>query len=315
MRDAFFTSIEELMSADKKIVFVTADLGFKLFDRIARKFPGRVINVGIRESAMVGLGAGLSKEGFLPFLYSIAPFSTFRCIEQIRVDLCYNDLPAVIVGVGGGLAYGPNGPTHMGIDDIGVMSALPNMTIVSPCDPLEVKALLPQIVKMPGPVYLRLARNGDPCCNKSAAHKARISAPSVIRNGRDAVVFSYGAIVNDILHVTGELDRVGLFDVKLVSCHTIKPLNEKAVMDCVKKDRPVIVIEEHVACGGLGSAISMIMNRKAAKNRFFHMHLPDKYPDVCGDRKYLLERSNLSRAHIKKALVKLLKAREGDHAY
>jgi transketolase len=259
---------------------------------------------------MVGLAAGLSKEGFKPFLYSIVPFCTFRCIEQIRVDLCYNNLFAVIVGAGGGLSYGFDGPTHLGIDDIGAMSALPNMTILSPCDPFEIKSLLPQVIKLHSPVYLRLARNNDPDCHKGTARSAKIYDPSVIRNGRDAVIFSYGAIVSDILCVLDELEKEGLGAVKLLSCHTIKPIKEGKIVNCLKGDTPVIVIEEHFSSGGLGSCIALILKRNSIKNRFFHLHLPDKYPNMCGDRMYLLERSKLSRAHIKKFLSGLLKHRK-----
>jgi len=311
MRDAFFSSLEMLMTSDKRVVFITADLGFKLFDRIAMKFPDRVINVGIREAAMVGLAAGLSKEGFLPFLYSIAPFSTLRCLEQIRVDLCYNNLPAVIVGVGGGLAYGLNGPTHMGIDDVGVMNALPNMTIVSPCDPFEVRSLLPQIAKLSGPVYLRLARNGEPDCRGSIKRKVRMSAPCIIRPGRDAVIFSYGPIINDILRVAKDIEKESYGNVKLVSCHTIKPLDDKNIISCLEGNSPVIVIEEHVASGGLGSSIALILKRNSIENRFFHLHLADSYPDVCGDRMHLLELNGLSVSCIKKTLSGLLNKQRG----
>ncbi len=311
MRDAFFNSLEMLMSSDKRVVFITADLGFKLFDRISGKFPDRVVNVGIRESAMVGLAAGLSKEGFLPFLYSIAPFSTSRCLEQIRVDLCYNNLPAVIVGVGGGLVYDFNGPTHMGIDDVGVMSALPNMMIISPCDPFEVKSLLPQIIKLSGPVYLRLARNGEPDCRGSLKRSVRISYPCILKSGRDAVIFSYGPIINDILRIAKELETEGRWSVKLVSCHTIKPLDDKRISGCLEGDAPVIVIEEHVAGGGLGSHISLSLARNSIKNRFFHLHLSDSYPDVCGDRMHLLELNGLSGSCIKKKLSALLDQERG----
>ena len=130
------------MGSNKKIVFITADLGFMLFDRLAARHPDRVINVGVREATMIGIAAGLSKEGFLPFVYSLAPFVTLRCLEQVRVDLCYNRLSTVLVGVGSGFAYGPNGPTHMGIEDVGVMSSLPNLAILSPCDAYEVRCIV-----------------------------------------------------------------------------------------------------------------------------------------------------------------------------
>jgi transketolase len=309
MRDAFFNSLEKLMAVDRKIVFITADLGFKLFDKISLEFPDRVINVGVRESSMIGLAAGLSKEGFLPFVYSIAPFSSFRCIEQIRVDLCYNNLSCIIVGVGGGLAYGPNGPTHMGIDDIGAMSALSNMVVISPCDPTEVKLLLPQAVKLRSPVYLRLARNGEPDCHKTSINLPKIFNSSIIKEGRDAVIFSHGAIMSDILHVVNELKKEGRGSIKLVSCHTLKPLKEKMILSYVKENVPVIVIEENFASGSLGSQVALILQKSLTRNPFLHLHLPDKYPDVCGDRGYLLGRSKLSRSHLKKYLSGMLKSR------
>jgi len=123
MRDAFFSELRELYAADKRVVFVTGDLGYKLFEPLREIDPDRTINFGVRESAMVGFGAGLARTGMLPFLYSIVPFMTLRCLEQIKLDLCYNHSRVVLVGVGGGYSYGPNGPTHHGIDDLGVYKA------------------------------------------------------------------------------------------------------------------------------------------------------------------------------------------------
>ena len=311
MRNSFFQTLEKLMDDNPDIVFITADLGFKLFDRIAKKYPHRVINVGIREGAMIGTAAGLAKEGFLPFVYSFIPFVTLRVIEQIRVDLCYNNVPVVIVGVGSGLAYSLDGPTHMGIEDIGAMSALSNMTIISPCDPFEVKSLLPQLIRLRSPVYFRLARNGEPNCHGSIKQKVKISDPSIIKPGRDVVIFSYGPIINDILHITKELEKESHRNVKLISCHTIKPLDDEKILVCLEGDSPVMVIEEHVADGGLGSRIALILERNSIKNRFFHLHLTDSYPNVCGDRMHLLELNGLSRSCIKKELSGLLNRERG----
>lgn len=307
MRDAFFSSLEGLMDKNDKVVFITADMGFRLFDKIAEKYPDRVMNVGVREAAMIGLAAGLSKEGFMPFVYSLAPFVTLRSLEQIRNDLCYNKNSAVIVGAGAGLAYGPNGPTHMGIEDVSVMSALSNMTIVSPCDPFEVRSLMPQIISLDGPVYFRLGRNGEPVCRRASGSIPRVRVPSVIRTGGDALVISYGAIVYDVLAVIAEIEKDNDVSLGLISHHTVKPLNEKAVLSLIRRDVPVIVIEEQVSNGALGSGIALILKRNSVSNPFYHLHLPDSYPDVCGDRDYLLRRGKLSPAHIKRALLNVLK--------
>ena len=202
-----------LMGSNEKIVFITADLGFKLFDRIAARYPDRVINVGIREATMIGIAAGLSKEGFLPFVYSLVPFVTLRCVEQIRVDLCYNDLPAVLVGVGSGLAYGPNGPTHMGIEDVGVMSALPNLTILSPCDAVEVRMLLPQAVRLKTPVYVRLGRSGEPLCHRRACPQTQNRPPVRAERGHGCHRHHLRSMTHEVLTAVDELEKEkGLFD-------------------------------------------------------------------------------------------------------
>jgi transketolase len=309
MRNAFFETLERLMNRNDKIIFITADLGFKLFNGIAAQHPDRVINVGIREATMIGIAAGLSKEGFVPFVYSIVPFVTLRCIEQIRVDLCYNNLPAVLVGVGSGLAYGPNGPTHMGIEDVGVMSALPNMTILSPCDAIEVRTLLPQSVRLKNPVYLRLGRSGEPLCHHMNNRKLKVGRPSVLKEGTDVVVVTYGNITYDVLTAIDELEREKGCSVRVVSFHTLKPLKEEWILPLVQDGIPVMVIEEQMPGGSLGSELALLLKKHAIHNPFAHLHLPEAYPNVCGDRTYLLNRSKLSKAHIKDQTEALLNRR------
>jgi transketolase len=306
MRDAFFETLEQLMGGNEKIIFLTADLGFKLFDRIAARFPERTINVGIREATMIGVAAGLSKEGFLPFVYSLVPFVTLRCIEQIRVDLCYNTLPAVLVGVGSGFSYGPNGPTHMGLEDVGAMSALPNLAILSPCDAHEVRALLPQATRLKTPVYLRLARAGEPQCYNENTRKPGVGHPSVLREGTDAAVIAYGTIVHEVLAAVDELEKEKGFSIRVISWHTLKPLKEQFILPLVKDNIPVMVIEEQMPGGSLGSRLALFFQENDIHSPFCHLHLPEEYPDVCGDRAFLLGRSGLSKTHIKRKIESFL---------
>jgi transketolase len=306
MRDAFFETLERLMGGNEKIVFLTADLGFKLFDRVAARFPDRVINVGIREAAMIGIAAGLSKEGFLPVVYSFVPFVTLRCVEQIRVDLCYNDWPAVLVGVGGGLAYGADGPTHMGIEDVGVMGALPNLTILSPCDAVEVRMLLPQAIRLKKPVYVRLGRSGEPLCHRQNGRRLKVGSPYVLKEGADATVITYGRMTHEVVTAVDELEREKGLSIRVVSWHTLKPFREKAILPLFGNGGPIIVIEEQVPGGGLGSRLALWLNGRALHNPFCHLHLPEEYPNVCGNRAYLLDCGKLSKNHLKRRMKKFL---------
>jgi transketolase len=312
MRDAFFETLEQLMGSNKKIIFITADLGFKLFDRIASRYPERFVNVGVREATMIGMAAGLSREGFLPVVYSLVPFVTLRCLEQIRVDLCYNRLPAILAGVGSGFAYGPNGPTHMGIEDVGVMGSLSGLAILSPCDALEVRMLLPQVVRIKTPVYVRLARAGEPLCHDGGNKAVRLGRPSVLKEGRDAAVISYGTMVHEVLGAVGDLERETGRSIRVISWHTLKPLKEKLILPLLKGGIPVMVIEEQMPGGGLGSQLALFLKVRAIHSPFCHLHLPDKYLNLCGDREYLLGRNGLSRTHIKQGINAFLsKARSG----
>jgi transketolase len=311
MRDAFFETLEKLMGRNKKIIFLTADLGFKLFDRIAARHPDRVINVGIREATMIGVAAGLSKEGFLPFVYSLVPFVTLRCMEQIRVDLCYNNLSAVLVGVGSGFAYGPNGPTHMGIEDIGVMNALPNLAILTPCDAFEVRMLLPQAIRLRTPVYVRLARTGEPLCYDENPRTLKIGRPSVLKEGIDAAVITYSTMVHEVVTAVNELEKEKECSIRVISWHTLKPLKEKSILPLVKDNIPVMVIEEQMSGGSLGSQLALFLKVHAIHSPFCHLHLPEEYPNVCGDREYLLNRSKLSKRHIKQKINEFLNKAQG----
>lgn len=299
------------MESNEKIIFITADLGFRLFDRIAARYPDRVTNVGAREAAMIGIAAGLSKEGFLPFVYSLVPFVTLRCLEQIRVDLCFNHLPAVLVGVGSGFAYGPNGPTHMGIEDVGVMNALPNMTILSPCDANEVRMLLPQAIRLKTPSYVRLARAGEPLChNSDTAPKLKIGCPSVLKEGTDAAVITYGTMVHEVLTTVQELEKEQECSIRVISWHTLKPMKEKSVLPLFQEGIPAIVIEEQMSGGSLGSELALFMLEHKIHSSFDHLHLPDEYPNLCGDRDYWLDRGKLSKRHIKRKIKALLRTRQ-----
>jgi transketolase len=304
VRDAFFSELFTLFRHDRRVVFLTGDLGYKLFDQLKAHDPARVINCGIREAGMVGYAAGLAKTGLLPFVYSIAPFATLRCLEQIKVDLCYNRANVVVVGVGGGFAYGPNGSTHHGVDDIGVLSCLPGLKVWTPADPHEVRLCVRAAATLDTPAYLRLGRNREPNVFDSLEKTPDISRPALVREGGDGVIVTCGFILHDVLKAAGQLGKLGIHPA-VVRVATLRPFPEEYLRSVIADGRPVLTVEEHVAAGGLGEATARIVAEAGRGNRFRMLAIPAEFPDACYDRESLLSRSGLDAGSITAAFRQL----------
>lgn len=274
------------------MVFLTGDLGYKLFDQLREHDPARVINCGIREAGMVGYAAGLAKTGLLPFVYSIAPFVTLRCLEQIKIDLCYNRANVVVVGVGGGFAYGPNGSTHHGVDDIGVLSCLPRLTIWTPADPHEVRLCVRAAASIDGPAYLRLGRNKEPHVFNSLNDTPDITRPALVLKGDDGVIITCGFILHEVLKAANLLNRQGIHPA-VIRIATLRPFPEEYLRAVIADGRPIMTVEEHVATGGLGQETARIIAEAGGGNHFRMLAIPAEFPDACYDRAALLARSGL----------------------
>ncbi len=167
MRNAFADEITRLGERDETVVLLTGDIGNKLFDSFKDRFPKRFYNCGVAEQNMIGVAAGMALSGLRPVVYTIAPFTTTRCYEQIRVDLCYHGAPVVVVGTGSGLSYAELGPTHHSLEDIAIMRVLPDMTVLAPCDEAELRAGLATALALPGPSYMRIGKKGEPKVHRS----------------------------------------------------------------------------------------------------------------------------------------------------
>lgn len=279
MRDAFFDELHTLYCKDDRVVFLTGDLGYKLFDPLVQADPARVVNFGIREAAMVGFAAGLAKMGRLPFVYSIVPFLTLRCLEQIKLDLCYNRLRAVLVGVGGGFAYGPNGPTHHGVDDIGVMSTLPNMRCLAPATPGEVREFVRDVNRLDSSAYLRLGRNGE----SNIPMPAGTGSPMVVRDGTDGVIVTTGVILNEVLEAADQLVRLGIHP-KVVHIPSIHPFPDDSIQGFLEDGAACLTVEEHIATGGLGQHLTFSLAKRQRHVRFAALTVPATFPDTCLSR-------------------------------
>jgi transketolase len=304
MRDAFFFELETLFRHDRRVVFLTGDLGYKLFDKLREHDPLRVINCGIREAGMIGYAAGLAKTGLLPFVYSIAPFATLRCLEQIKIDLCYNRANVVVVGVGGGFAYGPNGSTHHGVDDIGVLSCLPGLKIWAPADPHEVRLCVRAAPSLDSPAYLRLGRNKEPHVFSSLNSTPDISQPAVVREGECGVIVTCGFILHEVLKAAEMLGQDGIHPA-VVRITTLRPFPEEYIRTISAAGGAFMTVEEHVAAGGLGQESARIIAEAGSGNRFRMLAIPAVFPDSCYDRESLLAWSGLDARSIATAYQQL----------
>lgn len=306
MRNAFFSELADLMARDSRVVFITGDLGYKLFDSLADIAPDRVINFGIREAAMVGFAAGLAKTGMLPFIYSIVPFITLRCLEQIKIDLCYNRCTAVVVGVGGGLTYGINGPTHHGVEDVGVLSCLPALTIWTPCDSREVRACLRASSDLTQPAYLRLGRGGEPLFHQPDGPLPDITQPLVSGSLAHGMIISFGHILHEVQRARDLLRQDGL-EPGLVHLPTMQPFPYQRLAELLTSGGPVLTVEEHVANGGLGHKVAVVMAESGHGQKLRRLALERGFPESCMDHQASLAWAGLDSVAIAKAYQALIR--------
>ncbi len=262
MRNAFAAEITDLAGKDDRIVLLSGDIGNRLFDNYKSLFLNRFLNCGVAEANMIGMASGMAMCGLRPVTYTIASFNTTRCLEQIRVDLCYPNLPVVLVGVGAGLAYAANGATHQACEDIGFLRILPSMTVICPGDAVEVKAAIREALKLPGPSYIRLGKKNEPVVhNQEPAFE--IGKAISVRNGEDVCLLSTGTMLPVTIAAAERLETAGV-SAQVVSFHTVKPLDEECLKEAFSRFRVVVTVEEHSVVGGFGSAVAEWLTAAAA---------------------------------------------------
>lgn len=305
MRSAFINTLTTLARKDKDIFLLTGDLGFSVFENFQKEFPDRFFNIGVAEANMAGIAAGLTLSGKKVFIYSIVPFVTMRCFEQIRNDICYQNLNIKIIGVGGGLCYGAAGMTHYSIEDIAIMRSLPNMTVVCPGDPLETELIIKCSKNYPGPIYIRLGKGNDPKVHAKIKNFT-IGKGIVLNNGDDITMIATGNMLYHAKQVADKL-RDKHIDMRLISMHTVKPIDKDIIIKASNETKAILTIEEHSLIGGLGSAVAEILAEEKAKTYFKRIALPDACFNYIGSQDYLRTRLGLSTRNIEKNILKIYK--------
>ena len=304
MRNAFADVIYEIGQNDPRICALVADISpAGSIEKFRKQFPERFINTGVAEQAMIGIAAGLALKGMRPFCYTIATFSLYRPFEMIRVDLGYQNLPVTVIGMGAGVIYSTLGGTHHSMEDVAVAGAIPNMTVLAPCDPAEMRQMTKWCAtQSQGPVYMRLGKAGEPDLTASAVDPFEVGKVRYLQRGTDIALISYGITVALANKVAAKLEASGK-SVSVLSCHTIKPLDWAGVEQVLASHKRVAVIEEHVPHGGLGSRIKEIAWDSHAKCSLDTFSLKDEFVHCYGTHDELLRAHGLS---VERVLEKLL---------
>jgi len=286
-------TLKELARKDERVFLLTADMGYSVFETFREEFPDRFFNTGIAEQNTIGIAAGLASRGNIVFVYSIIPFVTMRCFEQVRLDLAYNKSNVKIVGVGAGLAYGSLGSSHHALEDIAIMRSLPNMTVLCPGDPVETKELIRQSYELDGPVYIRLGKQGEPKIHKDDK-KIPLGKAIQITRGDDLVLITTSTMLETGKKWVDEWRDEGI-SVSLVSMPTIKPFDSEFIENLCKKNIPIITLEEHNIIGGLGTAVAEIIAESGQKVNFKRMGIPDTFSHYVGNSFYQKEKFKLNK--------------------
>ena len=301
MRDAFSTTLVELAKADPKVLLITGDHGYALFDEFRRECPDQYINAGIAEQNMVGMAAGLARLGFRPFVYGLSAFVPVRVLEQVKLDIAHDCLPVVLLGDGAGFVYSHLGTSHQSTEDIACTRALPSLSVLSPADAQEMAACLKWAYQSGSSVYLRMGK-ADKGPIHTDAQKVDVSKIINIYDGKsDIVIIATGSMVKTAL----ELTKRGLV-ASVWSAPTLKPFDATTLISIAERHEYVITLEEHSIFGGLGSIVSEILGEHLPR-KIKIFGVKDRFSKRCGSYDYLLKEHGLDLENIEREILLSLK--------
>jgi transketolase len=305
LRTAFIETLNELADQDERVCLIVGDLGYSVIEAFAQKHPNQFVNAGVSEQNMIGLAVGMALTGKVVFTYSIGNFGTLRCLEQIRNDVCYHRANVKVVAVGGGLAYGNLGVTHHASEDVAIMRALPNMTVVAPGDPVEARLATRAVVALDGPCYLRLGKAGEPVVHAKEPD-FELGRALMLREGSDVTLIASGGMLATADKVARTVAAQGL-GVRLLSMHTVKPIDREAIMRAAAETRYVFTLEEHSIEGGLGGAVAeIIAELDPGHAPLKRIGLRPEFNKTVGDQNYLKALHGLDEESVLKTIRQII---------
>lgn len=297
MRNAFADEMTKLMVSDPRVVLLTGDIGNKLFDKFKQQNPLRFLNCGVAESNMMSAAAGMALSGLRPVIYTITPFTTTRCFEQIRVGVCYHMAPVIIVGTGAGLSYAELGATHHSLEDLALLRSLPGMTVLAPCDEVELRLGLRAALQQNGPVYMRIGKKGEPVIHKQQPN-FRLGKAITVRDGEHVCLISTGNMMPVVLAAADILGNDGL-SARVESFHTVKPLDTDRLKEFFSRYPLIAVVEEHSRLGGLGGSIAeWLALQHSPLGRMLAFGTDDVFMHEVGSQKYARRKFGLTSENI-----------------
>ena len=297
MRQMCLNMVYELAKQDSRVFFVGSDLGVGTLEAFKNEMPERFLMEGVSEANIVGLATGLALEGKIPYVNTIATFITRRCFEQVVLDACLHNVNVRLIGNGGGLVYAPLGPTHLAIEDLAIMRAIPNMTVVSVADADEMRRLMPQTLTYQGPIYIRLAKGYDPIVTNDD-DPFEIGIAIQMRHGSDALIVTTGVTLGMALEASDTLADKGI-NISVLHMHTVKPLDVECLLKLVAKVPVVVTAEEHTVIGGLGSAVAEAIAEADFDEikRFKRIGIPDVFANRYGSQDSLMDYYNILKQY------------------
>lgn len=309
MRNTFVDTLCSIAENDKDVTLITGDLGYGVLTKFWETYPNQYINAGIAEQNMTSIATGMALEGKKVYTYSIANFPTLRCLEQIRNDAAYHNANVNIVAVGGGFAYGALGMSHHATEDLAIMRALPNVTVFAPGDPLETIEVTRAANEIKGTCYIRLGKGGEESIH-CKIDDFKVGKAVKIFEGDEICIFSTGAILSEANKAAINLNNKGI-STSLYSFHTIKPIDIEVIIECAKKHKCIITIEEHTIIGGFGSSIAEVLAEIPGKRAFLRkIGLSDMYSSVVGSQSYLRNYYSICSKKIEEIASEVLKWKE-----
>jgi transketolase len=301
MRDAFAREMTMLATERSELVLLSGDIGNKMFDEFKEVAPERFLNCGIAEANMMSMAAGMALSGLRPVVYTIAPFTTSRCLEQIRVGVAYHQAPVVIVGTGSGLSYAELGPTHHSLEDMAIIRTLPGINVVAPADSKELVAQLRDALELPHPTYMRIGKKGEPTLHTEKA-KLGIGKANLLRDGTDVLLIGVGPILGEALQAADALAEAGI-SVAVANMGGVKPLDEQFLAMMAVRYRRWYSLEEHGITAGLGTAVlEWLADAGGLSIRLRRIGVPDRFLHELGNQAYTRQQLGLDAEGIAKTI-------------
>lgn len=302
MREAFSNTLVEIALKDPRVILLTGDHGYGLFDKFRKVLPSQYINAGIAEQNMVGMAAGLARAGFRPIVYGLSAFIPIRVLEQIKIDIAHDNLPVILLGDGAGFVYSHLGTSHQSTEDIAVTRVIPGLDILSPCDKYEIIASMNLAYSLRKPVYLRMGKSDRGDVHQKEIKNLKVGKLLPIKSShqKKCAIIATGSMVKTALNISSQ------FDASLWSAPSIKPLDKKLILNIAEDFETIITIEEHSIFGGMGSAITEIISEYVPR-KILRIGVLDRFSQHCGSYEYLLNEHNLDEQSIIKKIRQFLR--------